>query len=445
MSIYYLNHFSYNTWINGYYCTGLTSEEALSLVSSDDVVPSVMVIREDGTEYVLDMSHVEYSYDYGNTVSDLLKEQNAFGWLGAVGNAKTYSVNPIFSIAENDLKSTFFDLDFVSDEIERKPDYILYYSVVDEKYSYTNNLVHRLDYDKAFSDLYSGVMQGNNTLLLDESVYYFDYEPDSVQRKNMQRYDKLDKFQHCDIVYDMGAEKIEFTPKITINFLKLANGFPVEDEHGNYILDDEKVVEWVTELCEEYDTFEKVRYFEATRGDTVEVNGGTYGTLLNPEPEIEFLTNILLDESVHDGTPDYHEPEYLMTAYTKGKNDIGSTYIEVDLTEQHMYYYENGTLVVDSDVVSGNIKTRNDTLQGTYSIISKEVNRYIIGADFTSFVNYWMPYFKNYGLNDSTWREEYGGEIYKTHGSHGQINLPLEVAEILFEKVEIGIPIVVFY
>lgn len=445
ISIYYLNHFSYNTWINGYYCTGLTAEEALKLVSSEDVVPSVCVIRQDGTVYTLDMSDVEYSYDYGNTVSDILDSQSAFAWLGGLGNARNYSVNPIFSIAEDDLMKTFDALDFVAEELSRKPEFILYFSEDEGKYTYVNNLVHRLDHDKAFNDLYMGVLNGNNSLTLDESVYYLDYAPDSLQTKSMERFDRIDAYQNCDLIYDMGSELIYFTPETALSFLVMENGYPKEDEAHNFIIDDEKVLEWVASLCEEYDTFEKTREFKSTRGDIVEVEGGTYGTLLNPEPEIEYLTSILLDSSLHDGVADYHVPEYLMTAYARGKNDIGPTYIEVDLTTQHLYYYENYVLVLDTDIVSGNLRTRNDTLQGTFSVIGKEENRYIIGVDFTSFVNYWMPYFKNFGINDSTWREEYGGEIYKTQGSHGQINIPLEVAEELFERIEIGIPIVVFY
>jgi len=445
ISIFYLNHFTYNTWINGYYCTGLTSEEALELVSSDDVVPSVTVVLEDGTEYKLDMSDVEFSYDYGNTVSELLDKQSAFGWLSGIGGGNYYTVSPIFSIAKDDLLSTFEALDFVEEEMNREPDYLLYYSEREGKYTFDNNLVHRLNYDQAFEDLYEGVLQGNNTLVIAEDTYYFDYNPNNAQNNRMKLFDRIDAYQNCDLVYDMGAEKIVFTPDVALSFLVMEDGFPAEDESHNFIIDDEKVSEWVTQLCEDYDTFEKIRLFESTRGETVEVSGGTYGTLLNPETEIEYLTSNLLNTNLHDGLTDYHTPEYLMTAYARGKNDVGSTYIEVDLTTQHLYYYENGTLTIDSDIVSGNLRTRNDTAQGTYFITAKEINRYIIGADFTSFVNYWMPYYKNYGIDDSTWREEYGGEIYKTSGSHGQINIPLDVAEKLFDAIEIGIPIVVFY
>ena len=56
-----------------------------------------------------------------------------------------------------------------------------------------------------------------------------------------------------------------------------------------------------------------------------------------------------------------------------------------------------------------------------------------------------MPFFNGYGLHDATWRDEFGGTIYKTNGSHGCINLPYSKAEILFNNISAGCTIVVFY
>ena len=37
----------------------------------------------------------------------------------------------------------------------------------------------------------------------------------------------------------------------------------------------------------------------------------------------------------------------------QGKDDIGPTYIEVDMTEQKMYYYVDGVLKIETEVVTG--------------------------------------------------------------------------------------------
>lgn len=42
-----------------------------------------------------------------------------------------------------------------------------------------------------------------------------------------------------------------------------------------------------------------------------------------------------------------------MRANSYGVNDLGNTYIEVDLTEQYMWYYQDGNVIFESDIVSG--------------------------------------------------------------------------------------------
>ena len=63
---------------------------------------------------------------------------------------------------------------------------------------------------------------------------------------------------------------------------------------------------------------------------------------------------------------------------------------------------------------------------------------YLKGAGYLSYVNYWMPYNGGEGLHDATWRDEFGKDIYKTSGSHGCINMPLDIAEQVYNNVEVG-------
>ena len=60
-------------------------------------------------------------------------------------------------------------------------------------------------------------------------------------------------------------------------------------------------------------------------------------------------------------------------------------------------------------------------------------------------MKFWMPVKGAIGLHDADWRSEFGGDIYKTDGSHGCVNLPPEVAKELYDSVEIGTPVVMFY
>ena len=51
----------------------------------------------------------------------------------------------------------------------------------------------------------------------------------------------------------------------------------------------------------------------------------------------------------------------------------------------------------------------------------------------------------NIGIHDASWRNTFGGTIYKTSGSHGCINVPPAFAEQLFNAVDKGTPVVAYY
>lgn len=138
------------------------------------------------------------------------------------------------------------------------------------------------------------------------------------------------------------------------------------------------------------------------------------------------------------------EPEYKVRAWGKGEDDIGDTYIEVDIEAQHLYYYVDGELALETDVVTGNAGRRMNTPKAVCYVYGKQKNRVLRGPNYATFVYYWMPVNGNIGLHDATWRKEFGGEIYKTNGSHGCINMPKDKAGELYEMVEIGTPCIVF-
>lgn len=112
----------------------------------------------------------------------------------------------------------------------------------------------------------------------------------------------------------------------------------------------------------------------------------------------------------------------------------GGTYAEVDLTAQHLWYYKDGECLVDTDLVSGCVDLNMQTPIGNFYIYARSRGTYLEGPGYRSYVNYWMPFTGGYGLHDALWRDEFGGDIYLTDGSHGCVNLPLEAASTLFNN-----------
>ncbi|MBO7530880.1 MAG: L,D-transpeptidase, partial [Lachnospiraceae bacterium] len=342
------------------------------------------------------------------------------------------------------LRAEFEKLDVV---LKEKNDTPVYKIVFDPEtgYGVFDNHEDRINLDKVLAVLNQKLSEGTTLLVLDDS-FYID-EPYSNEEKALQgEWEELSDYLTTDLVYDMGAEKIAFDSSVMSFLIVSRGGMPVKDDDGGYIIDDEAVEKWVDDLCEAYDTYGLDREFKASNGKTVTIPAfySTYGTELDHDAELRYLKGMLYSDTLRDGEEDVHIPKYTHEATFRGLNDIGDTYIEVDLSDQYMYYYKNGELILETDIVSGDIPKGWTTPRGVFAINGKYTDTYLYGRDYIDFVSYWMPYFRGYGLHDSDWRDEWGGDIYTYDGSHGCINMCKDSARTVYENIEIGTPVVVY-
>ena len=121
---------------------------------------------------------------------------------------------------------------------------------------------------------------------------------------------------------------------------------------------------------------------------------------------------------------------------------IEGTYVEVDVDNQHMTYYVNGEVLVDTDVVTG-YPWGHWTPPGLYAVEGIDVDQWLVGEDYRVFVEYWVGFKGAYGIHDASWRTIFGGKKYLTDGSHGCVNTPTEPMQIIHSNIEVGTPVVV--
>jgi len=161
---------------------------------------------------------------------------------------------------------------------------------------------------------------------------------------------------------------------------------------------------------------------------------------MDRESETEALYNLLLA-----GQTEGRSPVWTNSALTRGTNDIGDTYVEIDYTNQRMWYYKDGELLVETPVVTGNVSAGNASPEGMFYIVYKKQDAVLTGETYETPVSYWMPFYGNVGIHDAdSWRSSYGGTIYMTNGSHGCINTPTAQAQTIFENIEAGIPVICY-
>ena len=174
----------------------------------------------------------------------------------------------------------------------------------------------------------------------------------------------------------------------------------------------------------------------------LELEHNEYGYQIDTEEEFKKVY-----EELQAGEKVEREPVYAKAGYQRqGKDDLAGSYIEVSLEQQHLWLYKNGKLITETDIVSGMPTAKRETFRGIWPIHLKASPYKLSSAEYgyNVEVQYWMPFVYGQGLHDAGWRNSFGGEIYKTNGSHGCINLPPQQAKIIYETIEKGYPIVLY-
>jgi lipoprotein-anchoring transpeptidase ErfK/SrfK len=209
------------------------------------------------------------------------------------------------------------------------------------------------------------------------------------------------------------------------------------------------VGDYVMGLAEKYNTIGSTRTIVSGSGSTITVDGGAFGWQIDQESEVEVLLS-----NIKNGEVVTREPEYYSWGKTHEEgNDIGSTFAEVDLTNQVMYYVKDGQVVMKADVVTGNPTTDHATPSGVYSVMYKQLDATLRGDkdengnyEWETPVKYWMQFTSDgCGFHDATWQSAFGGDRYLTYGSHGCVNMSYDEAGQLYDIIQAGDPVVVHY
>ena len=198
--------------------------------------------------------------------------------------------------------------------------------------------------------------------------------------------------------------------------------------------------ELAQDLADTYDTQGHARKFRTSHGEEITLFKGNFGWKM----DVDETAEVLMESAQNSGFVRV-EPiwEHKGVLFTRG-DDIGDTYVEVDLVNQKVWLYKDGEQLLETDCVTGTFGTDRQTPGGVYSIYYKQSPDVLDGPGYSSPVEYWMPFNGGIGLHDANWRYSFGGDIFKTNGSHGCINLPLEAAKLIYETTYIGYPVVCY-
>ena len=434
------HRFVVGTIINGVPVSGMTTADAEAYIEGYFNGGYTLEIEDtEGVRGAITDTSIGYTVDVTGDLEAILKEENDGGRVSGPGVEHRYTVDAELKYDEAALRALLENMAFVKNASPTSDAYITPYeegkafSIVPEVQG------TEIDMDKLMAAVKDALNSQTRLLKVENLDCYKTIQVTADNADLNQMCANLNRYKDINITYVFGDQQ-EILPGLeAVKWIDGVSGSTVQ-------VNQQKVAEYVKYLADKYDTYGKPHTFTSTSGRQVSVNGD-YGWQINQAEEAVALTRM-----VQNGTNQTREPAYSRTAASRTGNDFGTTYVEVDMGLQHIYMYENGTLIAEAPIVTGNVAKGWTTPEGLYTLYYKERDRVLRGpkrADGTysyeSPVSYWMPFNGGIGLHDASWRGKFGGEIYKNNGSHGCINIPPKTAAVIYEHVYKGIPILCFY
>lgn len=446
VSYYYEDKFFEGTTINGMDCSGMTAYEVEKKIAEKVSDYSIQIAARNQDTQVIDGEAIGYQYMSDGQILKYLKKQKPYEWVKGYLEPITYSVEENVYYDKQLLKSQIKELECAKEENQIAPEnaYVAYVDTQFEIIPETEG--SELDIKQTYQILDEAISSSKEMVDLNSMPEaYVKADVLSTDADLLATKDACNNFTKASITYTFGEQTVTLDGSIIKDWLNF-------DEKGQLQHDDagfkQHITEYVANLASQYDTVNTSREFYTTSGRVVWVYGSAYGWKIDQAAEVEQLIS-----EIQSGTQTTREPRYFMRGNARGTNDFGSTYIEVDLSYQHLYYYQNGAIVFASPFVSGDMRYEDrQTPSGVYKLYYKTSPAVLRGAqkedgtyEYETDVTYWMPFNGGIGFHDANWRDSFGGDIYTYSGSHGCINMPVENAAVLYSIIQYDIPIICFY
>lgn len=431
---YFHTHFFPHTTIGKQDISRMTAQELTdqNIKTGEDYL--LTVHDRKGEESYLKGSDFSYKYDNSGEEKELISRQNIFAWPAEIQKEHPLTLHASYSFDRDQLQKTIFKLPVFDEKALEKPKNASIKKGDDGLYQIIPSSAGNYPLEEEIASvLTSAVESGIKDYTLTDACYKAPtITEDSPEIADTMK--KIDSLQRSPIHYEIDGVNEELSSAQIAKMIHVG-------KDNSVTLDEGKVDQYVQHLASTYNTFGDVRTFTPAKGKKpIQIGGGDYGWVINKSAEKK---QILKD--LKGGKPVRRTPVYEQTAIKSGLDDIGDTYVELDLTKQHLYYFEKGKLLVDSDIVSGNISNGNGSPDGIFKIVYKQSPATLVGENYESDVTYFMPFAYNVGIHDADWRDKFGGDIYKTSGSHGCINVPKKTAQTLYKLLKVGTPVVSYY
>lgn len=440
VSVYFFDHFSFNTVVNGMDQSFNSAKRAETYVEQKVKEYALVIRREDGmTEKIVGTSF-DLVYKKSDVFDELVKSQNPWAWPLSLFQTQELNASVGIEYDENKLEEVLSRLNCMDEDGQIEP------VSATPKYNGTEFEIvpeqsgTQVDKDVFFSKVKAAISCFDTEFDMSAEGCYTKAKYTSDSLEVINACEQMNKYLSAKITYVIGSKEEVVDQDVIQEWVFVRDTMEAA-------LSATKIKAYVASLAEKYDTYGTERTFTTASGLTAKVSGGDYGWKIDQDAEYKALVANLKNYEVVE-----REPEYAKTAVNREGREWGDTYVEVDLTNQKVYLVKDGTVILDTPCVTGNTSKGWITPAGVYSIKYLKKDAVLRGPkkngvyEWESPVTFWMPFNGAIGLHDASWQTSFGKKDgYLITGSRGCVNLQYDAAKMIFENATAGTPVICYF
>lgn len=430
-SLYFKDRFIIGSEINSISVSSDTIDQAKDKIINQLGEYELRIIGRTGEESI-DANEIKLNFDGEEKLNEILKNQNQFAWIGHILDPTKEVLDNFVTYDKAALMKKIDSLNYFKKENEKEPKNASFKYENGEMKIVPEEVGNKLDKKKVIKEIENAIIKGEKSINLEEKECYIKPKYLSDSKKTIETKEKLDKMLKTSIKYRLDDKSVEMSKDDIAKAIKV-------DKEMNPSVKLEEVNKFVETIAKKFNTIGTNRPFKTSTGRNITIGGGNYGYGVDKKKLSTEIVN-----GIKEGKNILKEPTFSQKGNGASPTDIGNTYVEISLGGQHIWFYKNGKLMTESDIVTGTVSKGWQTPPGVYKLTYKQRDAVLVGEDYRTPVKFWMPFNGGIGLHDATWRGQFGGEIYKSNGSHGCVNLPYKVAEIIYNNINDSMPIILY-
>ncbi len=440
ISMHYKERFFYGTRVNGIDCSGMTTDEVEKMMQEEVEKYALTIVTSNGESEQINGVDIDVAYIGYNQIQEAFAKQNSYLWPSSFVGDNNIKAEIVFDYNKEKLDAIIAQLECMKAENQVAPvnATVIYQDgafVIQEEVYGT-----QIDTVKLSEVIHGNIATMNSSVDLEEVGCYVQplFTKDSAEVISAR--DEMNSYLQTKITYSFESVEVTIDKDTIVPWISV-------DANMTPIISTDLVKTFTSTLSAKYNTPDRAGVLVTPTGKEVAVAQAGYGRTVGTDAEVTQIVS-----EIKEGKTVVREPVFSRQETPEDQTIWGSTYAEVDIEMQHMWFIQNGQVVFESDVVTGVPNAQKATPTGTFTILEKKQNKVLRGnimpngrREYETPVAYWARItWSGVGFHDATWQAEFGGTRYQEgYGSHGCINMPLDAVRTFYDLIYVGCPVIV--